>query len=234
MKVFFLFLILVIYGCNIHTFDSKYLEKSSNNCVTILDNSVKKNEVPKINKTSAMDFVDNNLKLWLNSWDSKLYTKNFKIDEFGYIDGIINYDSLELIPNFLELYRNMLVFSIDNSKCIDLYTYKIGIEKRDGIFRGYIDADTKVFIHNLLEKKSKLIISGGTTINIDDSVWLTDSCVIIVGSDCEFNSSKEIFCPFIMVYFINQNYFYKYCYKSTFIKLNEDFIKQKFPYILFE
>jgi len=222
MNSFILLLCLFVFAkcCNIPNKDSVYNTYETtmidSNFNALLSFSENGNEL-LINKDSIMNFIANNGSLWLNSWKTDLSTCNFEYSKSGVLLGANDWNSMELIPDFFDLYQNMLIYSADNFMCVDLYSYKIGLEKKDSITWGYIDADTKIFLLDLINKKSKLLITCGTTKQYDDCIWISNECFILLGSESEFTSESELFRPFIMIYDISHNFFLQYNYKQFII-----------------
>jgi len=235
-NLFIIFLSLwVLSACNCHSgnsqtnFDTQMvIDTQTMKCHQILDSLKLKYPIDSI-----LNIVNKKGNIWIKSW--KKVSKNFGVQDFQYdSDGCLqNVFSYDIEPDrdylkHLSQCRDLFCFSDDKSKYVDMYSYRISLEKENDTIFARFDVDTKIFI---VENNHYIeLFTSGTIETYNDCIWIDDDYFVLLGSRSEFQD-KEYFRPFIFVYNISNNYYWNYINKLTFDKKNEQFFKDKFPKI---
>ena len=222
-RILFSYFSLIMLACNPQT-------KSKIN-VNYQDIIVKDSILSAYNLDSFSVIINTKCELWMKSWSVSFKVNDFKYEGEGELKSADQWVDTKTDKAYLSLYKDLLYYSVDNLMCLDIYSYKVGLTMEGNTLVGVFDADTKVNIMDMSNKKTRLLITAGTVATYDDCVWLDKNTFLLLGSYSEFVGDKECFNPFIFVYDIHNNYYWKYLLNKPIDKLNEQFFFKRFPMI---
>lgn len=136
-----------------------------------------------------------NLQPWL---ERTAQQHELRLDQFRYVDNWVE-DSLiispaNLTPDFYKTYKQVLIFSPDSSKVLDLGTYGAVLEKntsgKSNIIQG--EPDSEVSILDRLKRQKRRIFFFGPGTSIEQGFWMDDSTVVLAGKTEENNKAKPV------------------------------------------
>ena len=154
-------------------------------------------------------FFDKELKLWTKSFS------DFSLSDFTLIDTLQfdnNYDQdFKSLNEFLSVYKNIITYSADSIKFIDIYSYQLNLEYKGSYYKAIPDIDQAIMLCNLRTKYWNRIFFGTSSRWIDEVVWLSETKFILVGvTKFEDDKSRPLVLvgdtnKQILITFINTN-----------------------------
>jgi hypothetical protein len=134
----------------------------------------------------------------LKSWTITL--KQFNLARFKVTDTLPfdnnNEQSFEEYPAFLKLHKPLLSFSPGQKQFIDIYSYQLNLEKKDGRYYASPDADQTIFLCNPQAKYWNRIFFGSPSMWIDEVVWVNEKEFLLAGVSKNEADEKA---PFILL-----------------------------------
>jgi hypothetical protein len=134
-----------------------------------------------------------NLQPWLERTTQQ---RELRLDQFRYADNWVE-DSLvvspaNLSPVFYKVYKQVLVFSPDSSKVLDLGSYGAVLEKsssgKNNIVQG--EPDSEVAVLDRLKRQRRRIFFFGPGTSIEQGFWMNDTTIVLAGKTEEANKIK--------------------------------------------
>jgi hypothetical protein len=122
---------------------------------------------------------------WLKFYD----LKHEDFQKYGNdIERKIIWSDYDLANNYVDIYRPFFIYSPDSSYFIDLDSYSLAIEMKDGKQISYGSGiDMKVQVIRLTDNKSATLLFCGSACIPETANWITDSWVEIVGFSIDEN-----------------------------------------------
>ncbi len=152
--------------------------------------------------------IETHLPEW-NRYYSRL-TPDFRIEKFRII-STVTIEPEEIMPlntgkelaKFLDLYRPYLIWSTDNQKAIDIFSYNITLEKdENGNIYGFRDVDSQLSIIDLVRHKRIVLMTQGPSVELQDGFWLNRNVFIIAFSK---GIDNDTYVPGLMLIDIKTN-----------------------------
>ena len=167
------------------------------------------------NKTSIGQ--KNNLLIYKSHFDGdlKAWTQtinDFKLSSFKPTDtisfGNLDDHNIKYLKDFYSIYKPALTFSKDSNKFIDIYSYKLNLEKKgDKIIYSGSEVDQAISLCNIKEKRWTQILFCGYSLRIQEVVWLTNTKFMLVGS---VQNDESKYLPVIYIGDITNSSFEKF------------------------
>jgi hypothetical protein len=159
------------------------------------------NETPDSSETftpvdTSSEFIQtysSNLQPWL---DRTQRQTTVRLGDFEYIDNWVE-DSLvesqaNLTPDFYKKFKQVLVFSPDSSKVLDLGTYGAMESKtstgQPTIVQG--EPDSEIAVLDRATKKRRRIFFFGPSSSIEQGFWINNNTIVLAGRSEEQNTVK--------------------------------------------
>lgn len=175
------------------------------------------------------DAIAENCPQWLEFHSSDRYQldlENFKLDTK--LDLPIQSTVYQFDPEEKELYK--FIRNPQKPLYLDLYSYKLVIEKNDEYWGGF-DVDTEVALIDSTDAQRIRIYFAGPAIYVEDGFWLDSDNLVFVGiHDIHEHRNFE---PLIWHVDLEQETISIYAYKET-VNLTTGYLEQKFSHINFE
>lgn len=159
--------------------------------------------------TKYQNIFDSELKDWTNSFE------NLNLNTFTDFTTVEwnNAESVDMESqgwlDFLSLYAPLLSYSNDKKKIIDIYSYDLGLEKRNDSIFSSVAGESTVYLYDLnYHTQTKLFFLGFSSIP-QEVVWLSDTTFIITANTRIENKVQPL------IYFGNCNARKLYVYTST-------------------
>ena len=136
-----------------------------------------------------------NLQPWLERTTQQ---HQLRLDQFRYADNWVE-DSLvvtpaNLTPNFYKAYKQVLVFSPDSTKILDLGSYGAVLEKntsgKSNIIQG--EPDSEVAVLDRVKRQKRRIFFFGPGTSIEQGFWMNDNTIILAGKTEEQDKQKPV------------------------------------------
>lgn len=129
--------------------------------------------------SSLKPLLEKELDKWIHSF------KNFNLDSFHQSDvrefREDDYQPVDDLRQFYELYKPSLCYSPDSSQFIDLHSNGISLEKKGKKIIAIGDVDQGVTLCNLQTKSWKTIIAFGPSAIMEEAVWISPAGFILAG-----------------------------------------------------
>jgi hypothetical protein len=147
---------------------------------------------------TSSEFIEtfsSNLQPWL---DRNSRQTTIRLDNFKYVDNWLE-DSLiisdaKLTPEFYQTYKQVLVYSPDSSKVLDLGSYgamvSTNAEGKSTLVQG--EPDSEIAVLDRLSRKRRRIFFLGPGSSVDQGFWINDSTVLLAGRSDEQGVSKPV------------------------------------------
>ncbi|MFA6922878.1 MAG: hypothetical protein WC223_01370 [Bacteroidales bacterium] len=218
-----------------------YISLLINTSCNDLENKKQPPKDDKINSSYSLTEIDSiykkiikNCDIWVKSW--KDVSNNFDITKFKFENkdsckSCGNWDKYIVDNDFLALYNDILFYSFNKSMIVDIYSNKTILTKKENRLIATFDADTKVYVIDLNNKKSKLLFTSGTIEMYNDCLWIDSDNFALLGSRSEYVNNIESFRPFIWIYNIKNNVYNIYSDSKTYQKYNTGYFFNRFKNI---
>lgn len=172
--------------------------------------------------------------LWLNSWERELKTDSFALVR-SYISSLsTDWEKFDISEKYFSDYRDKIYYSPNGFYALDLYSYNLILNKKGAKTHAVLDADIQIYVIDIAHHQRLPILFFGPSASIDDGYWLSDSTVVLVGWERCFNCPEEAYTPVVSKVNVFTGKTVEYYYKSVFSHYNKDYLKQKFPKIIFD
>lgn len=141
------------------------------------------------NNTKAQDLDIENLRTTidkeLNEWPKSF--ENFNWDDFIEVDSIAVFENLvkqnfKDLKKFQSVYDPIISYSENKNKFIDIYSYQLNLEKKDGKYYSLIDVGQAIFLCDIKNKYWTRIMYSEYSMHIDDVVWIDEFNFLLVGT----------------------------------------------------
>ena len=168
-------------------------------------------------------YFDRELKKWTESFNY------FNLSEFTVEDTLQfenNFEQdLSSLDMFLSIYKPIITYSPDSSKFIDVYSYQLGLEKKDTYYQANIEIDQAVLLCHPKEKYWNRIYFGTNMIWIDEVIWISTTKFILVGIVKSLDFRKQ---PLILVGDTETQSLIKYlCTNSSTVQVDKGYSSEK-------
>jgi hypothetical protein len=150
-------------------------------------------------------YFDIELKQWTKSFS------DFSLSDFKLVDTLQFENNFTLdfksLKEFLSVYRDVITYSGDSSKFIDIYSYQLNLEKKGGFYEATPDIDQAILLCNPKAEYWNRIFFGTSSQWIDEVVWLSETKFLLVGITKSKDDEKK---PLILVGDTNKQTLIKY------------------------
>jgi len=178
--------------------------------------------------------LQQNCGLWLNSWGRGLETDGFALVR-GYTSPLsTDWEEFDISGKDFSDYRDKIYYSPNGSYALDLYSYSLILNKKGAEIHAVVDADIQVYLIDIPHHQRRPVLFLGPTASIDDGYWLSDSIVVLVGWERCYDCPEEAYRPNVCKVNVFTGETVEYQYDAAFSHYNGDFLKQKFPKIIFD
>ena len=175
-----------------------------------------------------------NCNLWLNSWDGGLMLDSFVFADSYTLPLLTWWEKFDVLDDTPFLYHDMLYYSPNGLNALDLYSSHIILSKHNKMIHAILDVDAKVYLIDTRHKQRMTILQCGSLESIDDGFWLSDSMAVFVGSETFLDNGNQTYRPYILLVNVFNRSASEFQYNKVFSNTNENFLKQKFPWISFD
>jgi len=136
-----------------------------------------------------------NLQPWLERTRQQ---HELRLDQFRYVDNWVE-DSLivspaNLSPSFYKSFKQVLIFSPDSSKVLDLGSYGAVLEKnnsgKNNIIQG--EPDSEIAVLDRLTRQKRRIFFFGPGTSIQQGFWMNDSTIVLAGKTEDQNKETPV------------------------------------------
>ena len=175
-----------------------------------------------------------NCTTWINSWEKNLTTDSFVFVKKFMLPSISWWEDFDILEESNALYCDMLCHSPNGMWVLDLYSSQIELSKDNSKIHGTMDVDTEVYLIDVKRKQKMPIFQCGSLESVDDGFWLSDSVTIIVGSTTCLENGSQTYQPYMLMINVFTGNASEFKYTKKFPHPNMNFLKQKFPKIIFD
>lgn len=172
--------------------------------------------------------------LWLNSWERELKTDSFTLTRSYTAPQPTDWENFDVSDKCFSDYQDKIYYSPNGSYALDLYSYNLTLNKKGAKTHAALDADIQIYVIDIAHHQRLPILFLGPSASIDDGYWLSDSTVILVGWESCDDCPEEAYRPNVCKINVITGETAEYQYDATFPHYNKDFLKQKFPNIIFD
>ncbi|HEY0677163.1 MAG TPA: hypothetical protein VGD17_02710 [Chitinophagaceae bacterium] len=136
-----------------------------------------------------------NLQPWL---DRSKRQSTIRLDDFQYIDNWVE-DSLiisqaNLTPEFYKTYKQVLIYSPDSSKVLDLGSYGAMVSKNSkgqtSMVQG--EPDSEIAVLDRATRKRRRVFFFGPGTSVEQGFWMNDTTIVLAGRTEDQNTMKPI------------------------------------------
>ena len=178
--------------------------------------------------------LQQNCSLWLNSWERGLKTDSFALVR-SYTSALsTDWEEFDISEKYFSDYRDKIFYAPNGSYALDMYSYSLILNKKGAEIHAVVDADIQVYLIDILHHQRRPVLFLGPSSSINDGYWLSDSTVVLVGWERCFDCPEEAYRPYVGKVNVFTGETANYYYNTTFSHYNKDFLKQKFPKIIFD
>ena len=175
-----------------------------------------------------------NCSLWLNSWERGLKTDSFALVRSYTSSLSTDWEKFDISEKYFSDYRDKIYYSPNGSYAVDLYSYNLILNKKGAIIHAELDADIQIYLIDISHHQRRPVFFLGPSSSIDDGCWLSDSTVVLVGWERCFDCPEEAYRPNVRKVDVFTGDTDEYQYTAAFSQHNKDFLKQKFPDVVFD
>lgn len=227
MKYFTPIIILLLMQHQCSSFSSANLSSNSNLSIELDTNAIALDD-------SVSNAMLLNCNLWLNSWKGGLMLDSFVFADSYTLPLLTWWEKFDVLDDTLFLYHDMLYYSPNGLNALDLYSSHIILSKHNKMIHAILDVDAKVYLIDTRHKQRMTILQCGSLESIDDGFWLSDSMAVFVGSETFLDNGNQTYRPYILLVNVFNRSASEFQYDNVFSNTNENFLKQKFPWISFD
>ena len=120
---------------------------------------------------------------------------DFKLTETRPFDHN-NPQDLNSLKSYYSIYKPILTFSKDSSRFIDIYSYRLNLEKKGTGYLANVDIDQAVYLFDKKTKYWDRIYFAKSGNGIDEVTWISHTQFILVGRE---ESKREQRTPMIIL-----------------------------------
>lgn len=172
--------------------------------------------------------------LWLNSWERELKADSFTLVRSYTSSLSTGWEEFDISEKYFSDYRDKISYSPTGSYALDLYSYNLILSKKGAKTYAELDADIQIYVIDVARHQRLPIFFLGPTASIDDGYWLSNSTVVLAGWERCFDCPEEAYRPNMYKVNVFTGETVKYDYSTTFSQYNKDYLKQKFPKVIFD
>ena len=172
--------------------------------------------------------------LWLNSWERELKTDSFTLVRSYTSPLTTNWEKFDISDKCFSDYQDKIYYSPNGSYALDLYSYNLTLNKKGTKTYAELDVDIQIYVIDIDHHQRLPILFLGPSASIDDGYWLSDSNVVLVGWERCIDCPEEAYRPNVCKINVFTGETAEYQYDAAFPHYNKDFLKQKFPNIIFD
>jgi hypothetical protein len=140
------------------------------------------------------DIITNRLKPWTSTFS------NFKLTDFNLLNSKpfeSNYkQDLKDINSFYSIYKPILTFSADSTAFLDIYSYQLNLEKKNGKIIANPDIDQAIMLYNNKSGYWDRICFGSASIHFEEAIWIDNEKFILLAVE---NSRENYRTPYIFI-----------------------------------
>jgi len=178
--------------------------------------------------------LQQNCSLWLNSWEKGLKTDSFTLVSNYTLPLSTDWEEFDISDKYFSDYRDKIYYSPNGSYALDLYSYNLILNKKDAKTHAVLDSDIQIYLIDITHHQRHPILFLGPSSSINDGCWLSDSTVVLVGWERCFDCPEEAYRPYVGKINVFTGETIGYQYDAAFSQYNKDYLKQKFPDIIFD
>ncbi|KUJ61852.1 hypothetical protein AR687_09815 [Flavobacteriaceae bacterium CRH] len=124
--------------------------------------------------------ITKGLPKWTNSFE------NFKWDDFIKVDSIADFDkglkeNFKSLKKFQTVYDPIISYSESRNKFIDIYSYQLNLEKKNGKYYSNIDVGQVIYLCDINNKVWERIAYNEYSKSFDDVIWINENKFLLVG-----------------------------------------------------
>jgi hypothetical protein len=154
--------------------------------------------------------INNHLKSWTSTFS------NFKLTDFKLLNSKpfeSNYKhDLKDLNSFYTIYKPVLTFSADSTAFLDIYSYQLNLEKKNGRIIASPDIDQAIMLYDKKSSYWDRICFGSASFHYDEAIWLDDQKFILLAVE---NSEKNYWTPHIFIGDIKTHKLFFYTNKNS-------------------
>ena len=134
--------------------------------------------------------VNENLNEWKNSFE------NFNWNDFLKVDSIAEFENVEKqsfndLKKFQSVYNPIISYSKNKEKFIDIYSYQLNLEKKNGKYYSLVDVGQAIYLCDIKNKYWNRIFYGEYSRKIDDVIWIDENSFLLVGTEKNENDKNS-------------------------------------------
>ena len=183
---------------------------------------------------SLSESLHRHCSLWLNSWEEELKTDSFTLVRSDTLPLSNDWEKFDISDKCFSDYQDKIYYSPNGSYALDLYSYNLTLNKKGAKLYAVLDADIQIYVIDIAHYQRLPILFLGPSASIDDGYWLSDSNVVLVGWKRCVDCPEEAYRPNVRKINVFTGETAEYQYYAAFPHYNKDFLKQKFPAIIFD
>lgn len=241
MRNFFvplLFLMLICCHCSTPTSTSSSFENDqafqSITTVPTNDQTSQMNSGITVMDDSLSSTLHQNCRLWLNSWGNELKTDSFVFVSSYTLHPSTDWEKFDISGENFSDYQDKIYFSPNGTYALDMYSYNLILNKKESEIYAELDADIQIYVIDIPHHQRLPILFLGPSASVNDGYWISDSTVVLVGWERCFDCHEEAYRPEVCKVNVFTGEAVKYQYNAVFSHYNRDFLKRKFPKIIFD
>lgn len=151
-----------------------------------------------INPLQAQNLKVENLKVLVNKnipeWTTSF--KNFNWNDFLKVDSIADFEKVQKqsfkdLKKFQNIYNPIISYSENKDKFIDIYSYQLNLEKKNGKYYSIIDVGQAIYLCDIRNNYWERIAYNEYSKNFDDVIWVNENEFLLVGSERNENNKNS-------------------------------------------
>ena len=172
--------------------------------------------------------------LWFHSWERELTTDSFALVRSYTSLLSTDWEKFDISEKHFSDYRDKIYHSPNGSYALDVYSYNLILNKKGAKTYAELDADIQIYVIDIAHHQRLPILFLGPSASIDDGYWLSDSTVVLVGWERCLDCPEEAYRPVVRKVNVFTGETDEYHHTAAFPHYNKDYLKQKFPEIIFD
>lgn len=151
-----------------------------------------------INPLQAQNLKVEDLKVLVNKnipeWTTSF--KNFNWNDFLKVDSIADFEKVQKqsfkdLKKFQNIYNPIISYSENKDKFIDIYSYQLNLEKKNGKYYSIIDVGQAIYLCDIRNNYWERIAYNEYSKNFDDVIWVNENEFLLVGSERNENNKNS-------------------------------------------
>jgi hypothetical protein len=115
-----------------------------------------------------------------------VFFENFNWNDFLKVDSIAAFEKVEKqhfksLKKFQNLYDPIISYSENKNKFIDIYSYQLNLEKKNGKYYSNIDVGQAIYFCDIKNKFWGRIAYNEYSKSFDDVLWINENTFLLVG-----------------------------------------------------